>query len=169
METPPSKKQLQLSGLIQQEFSKVLQQEGSFIYGSQALVTVTRVRMSQDFGIAYIYFSIYNTADKEAILKLLWTNHAKLRGVLGRRIASQMRHIPVPKFFIDDTVDEMHRVDALFNRINQENNATRSMRDVMDERRKLAEAAANEAAVNNAVSEEITEELVATDDNNKGA
>jgi ribosome-binding factor A len=159
METP-SKKQLQIAGLIQKEFSKVLQQEGSPIYGAQALVTVTRVRMSQDFGIAYIYLSIYNTPDKEAILKLLWENHAKLRGVLGKRIASQMRHIPVPKFFIDDTVDQMIQVDQLFARINQEHNSNRSMREVMDERRRMEEEKQAASAVETeTVAEELAEDL----------
>ena len=121
----PSKKQQQISGLIQKEFSAVLQQEGGLIYGYRALVTVTRVRMSQDFGIAYIYFSIYNAEDKELVLKQLQNQQSKLRGVLGKRIAKQMRHIPELRFFTDETADEMQRVEELFQRIEAEDEAMR--------------------------------------------
>ena len=45
-----SKRQKQVSTIIQREFSTVLQTEGSYIYGDEALVTVTRVRMTNDLG-----------------------------------------------------------------------------------------------------------------------
>ena len=56
-----SKKQRQVGVLIQKEFSAVLQLEGSNMYGSGVMVTVTNVRMSNDLGIAYIYLSVFNS------------------------------------------------------------------------------------------------------------
>lgn len=122
----PSKKQLQIAGLIQKEFSAVLQQEGGLIYGYRALVTVTRVRMSQDFGIAYVYFSIYNAEDKDLVLTQLQNQQSRLRGALGKRIAKQMRHIPELRFFTDETADEMQRVEELFQRVEAQDKAMRS-------------------------------------------
>ncbi len=138
----PSKKQLQIASLIQKEFSHILQQEGAFIYDPAALVTVTRVRMSHDMGIAYLYFSVYNVDYKQGVIKDLWDNLSRLRGALGKRVGSQMRRVPALKFFIDDVVDEMVRVEALFQRIEQEQSGMRSMREAMDA--KAAAAAENE-------------------------
>lgn len=133
-----TKKQRQVGNLIQQEFSTILQTEGSFLYGSEPLVTVTNVRMSSDLGIAYIYVSVYNVPYKQEIVKELWENLAYLRGQLGKRIRKQVRRIPVLKFFIDDTLDEAEHIDNLFSRLNATpSNKNRSMKEVMDERKKL--------------------------------
>jgi ribosome-binding factor A len=128
-------KQRQVAAMIQKEFSTVLQKEGSFIYGD-ALVTVTRVKLSADMGIAYIYLSVYNTLYKQEIIKEMWENLSRLRGELGNRIKRQVRRIPMLKFFIDDTLDEVEHLDLLFNHLNEGNNSEKSMREIIDEKNK---------------------------------
>lgn len=135
-----TKKQRQVGNLIQQEFSVILQTEGAFIYGSEALVTVTNVRMSADLGIAYIYVSVYNVPYKQEVVKELWENLSYLRGQLGKRIRKQVRRIPLIKFFIDDTLDEVEHIDNLFSRLNSEQNTkNRSMKEALEARKKLEE------------------------------
>ncbi len=56
-----SKRQLQVAETIKRNFGIVLQQEGSYIYGSEVLVTVTSVKLTPDFSQAKIYLSVYNT------------------------------------------------------------------------------------------------------------
>lgn len=125
-----TKKQQQIAGLIQKELSTILLQEGTYIYGD-ALVTITRVRMSSDMGIAYVYASVYNSLYKQEVIKMMWENLSRLRGELGKSIASQVRRIPVLKFFIDDTLDVAEHLDNLFANINK-GNSTRSMREAKD-------------------------------------
>jgi ribosome-binding factor A len=124
-------KQRQVAAMIQKEFSAVLLLEGNLIYGD-ALVTVTRVRMSADMGIAYIYLSVYNALYKQEIIKEIWENLPRLRGELGKRIRKQVRRIPMLKFFIDDTLDEVEHLDMLFNAINNPNSAEMSMKEAME-------------------------------------
>lgn len=124
-------KQRQVASLIQKEFSVVLQNEGIYIYG-ETLVTVTRVRMSSDLGIAYIYLSIYNSIYKQEVIKEMWENLSRLRGELGRRIRKQVRRIPVIKFFIDDTLDEMDHLNILFTELDSEVSKERSMKEALD-------------------------------------
>lgn len=116
-----NKKQRQVGTIVKKEFSTVLQQEGAFIYGVEPLVTVTNVRMSSDLGIAYIYVSVYNAPYKQEIVKELWENLSYLRGLLGKRIRKQVRRIPMIKFFIDDTLDEVDHIDHLFKNLNNKN------------------------------------------------
>lgn len=127
-----TKKQRQIGGLIQKEFSEVLREEGPLLYGASVMVTVTNVRMSSDMGIAYIYVSVFNAIDKQAIVKELWENLSRLRGKLGTRIRQQVRRIPVIKFYIDDTLDEMEHIDRLFDQINTNQTGTRSMKEARD-------------------------------------
>ena len=129
-----SKKQKQVAAIVQSEFSNVLLQEGSFIYGVEPLVTVTNVRMSADLGIAYIYVSVYNAPYKQEVVKELWENLAYLRGLLGKRIRKQVRRIPRIKFFIDDTLDEVEHIDHLFNQLNSRKDSVRSMKDSLDKK-----------------------------------
>lgn len=127
-----SKRQKQVSAIILREFSTVLRTEGSYIYGDEALVTVTNVRMTNDLGIAYIYLSVYNTLYKQEIIKLMWENLQRLRGELGKRIRKQVRKIPMIKFYIDDSLDHVERLDQLFGQMNNTNsNSTRSMKDAL--------------------------------------
>jgi ribosome-binding factor A len=114
-----TKRQLQVAEVVKRNFSEVLLVDGYFIYG-EALVTVANVVMSSDLGIAKIYLSIYNTDNKQRVLDLIYENMPKLKGELYLRIRKQLRKMPYLQFFIDDTLDEMYRVDALFKKIKGE-------------------------------------------------
>ena len=116
-----SKRQLQVAELIKRNFGLLLQQEGAYIYGDEPLVTVTSVKISPDFGIAKIYLSVYNTENKQAVILELEDNHTRLRQILAQRIRKQVRRIPDIELYLDDTLDEMYRLNALFNRLEEEN------------------------------------------------
>ncbi len=115
-----TKRQRQTGELVKRHFSVVLQQEGSYIYGVEALVTVTEVKMSPDLGLAKIYLSIYNTENKQAVILEMEAVQQKLRQTLGQRIRKHVRRIPNIAFYQDETVDEMYRVDSLFDKLHEE-------------------------------------------------
>ena len=116
-----TKRQRQVAELVRRNFSIVLQEEGSYLYGHEPLVTVTGVKLSPDFGLAKIYLSIYNTENKQAVILHMEEEIIRLRQSLAHRIRKHVRRIPNIAFYIDETMDEMYRVDALFNRLRQEN------------------------------------------------
>lgn len=115
-----SKRQNQVAEMIRRNFSLVLQQEGNYIY-EDALVTVTTVQVSPDLSVAKIYLSIYNTENKQAVLLLLEKEYHRLKQSLSHRIRKQIRRIPDFTMFIDDTLDEMYKLNALFDRLQTEN------------------------------------------------
>ena len=62
----------------------------------------------------------------------MWENLQRLRGELGKRIRKQVRKIPMIKFYIDDTLDHVERLDQLFDQMNNtKGNSTRSMKDAL--------------------------------------
>jgi len=119
-----SKRQKQVSEVIRRNFGLVLVQEGHNIYGD-ALVTVTNVKMTPDFGLAKIYLSIYNTQDKQEVIQLMQKNQHLLRNELARRIRKHVRRIPNIDIYEDETLDEMYRLNALFKEINKQDAAVR--------------------------------------------
>lgn len=113
-------RQNQIAEMIRRNFSLVLQDEGKYIFESEPLVTVTAVRMSPDLGLAKIYLSVYNTDNKQAVILSMEEEKARLKQSLGHRIRKQIRHIPDIDFYLDDTLDEMYRLNALFNQMHKE-------------------------------------------------
>ena len=112
-----TKRQRQVGEMVRRHFGTVLFQEGSYIYG-RALVTVTTVKMSPDMGIAKIYLSIYNAENKQEVMVKLQDNMFRLRQALSQRIKKHVRRIPNIAFYIDETIDEMYRVNAMFDNMN---------------------------------------------------
>lgn len=116
-----SKRQRQISESIKRHFSLLLQQEGAYIYGLEALVTVTQVKMSPDLGIAKIYLSVYNTENKQAVLLMMEDNQYRLQQAFYARVRKLMRRTPSLQFYLDDTLDEMYRLNNLFNKLGEDN------------------------------------------------
>lgn len=111
-----SKRQLQIGEMIMRNFSLVLQQQGRFIYGD-ILVSVTKAIVSPDLAQTKIYISIYGTEDKNEVLMLLEENMHLLKQEFSHRIKRHIRRIPEIFLFIDDTLDEMYRVDSMLKNI----------------------------------------------------
>ena len=114
-------RQKQVAETIRRHFSQVLLEEGSYIYGSAVLVTVTQVKLTADFGQAKIYLSVFNTENKQEVLLELEDNYPRLKHSLSRRLRHHVRRMPELAFYLDDTLDEMYRLNALFNDLESDN------------------------------------------------
>jgi ribosome-binding factor A len=112
-----SKRNKQLNEMVKRHFSLFLQEEGRYIYSNRVLVSVTEVKMTSDFMMARVYLSVFNTENKQEPILALRENYQRVRQVMGNRLKSHMRRIPEFSFFIDETLDEMYKVDALFERL----------------------------------------------------
>ncbi len=115
-----SKRQLQIGMLIKRNFGIVLQNEGPLIFGS-TFITVTDVKMSSDLGIAKIYVSVFNAEDKQAVLILMREHKHRLQQELVTRIRRHVRRIPSVQFYLDETLDEMQKLNNLFDKLHDEN------------------------------------------------
>lgn len=112
-------RQNQVAELIRRHFSILLQDQGRYIY-EDALVTVTNVKMSPDLTLAKIYLSVYNTENKQAVLLELAEHQNALRQGLAQRIRQHIRRAPDIDLYLDETLDEMEKVNSLFHRLHNE-------------------------------------------------
>ena len=115
-----SKRQLQVAEMMKRNFGMVLQQEGAYIYGVEPLVTVTKVQVSPDLSVGKIYLSVYNVEDKQTVLLELEENYHRLKQALATRLKRHLRRLPDFELFLDDTLDEMYRLNALFDKMHDE-------------------------------------------------
>ena len=77
------------------------------------MVSVTRVRVSPDLSICTAYLSIFPFERGEELLQNITKNEKQVRYELGTRVRHQLRIIPELRFFIDDSLDYIERIDEL--------------------------------------------------------
>ena len=115
-----TKRQLQVGELIKRNFSTVLLNEGRYIYGD-ILVSVSNVIVSPDLAQAKIYLSIFGSDDKDQVIEDVRKKTHRLKQSLVYRIKKHVRRIPTIAFYLDDTLDEMYKVESLFDKIKAKN------------------------------------------------
>jgi len=115
-----SKRQEQVAELIRRNFGVVLQSQGSYIYGHEVLVTVTQALVTPDLSLAKIYVSVFNTEEKEGVLELLQKETRSLKKELAFRIRKHVRRIPDIAIYLDDTLDEMYKLNRIFDDLEDE-------------------------------------------------
>jgi ribosome-binding factor A len=116
-----TKRQKQVAEVIKRNFGTLLTQEGSYFYGTEAFVTVTQVKMSPDLGIAKIYLSVFNVLDKQTVILEMENNLFQIKQSFYSKIRKQLRRMPELQFYLDDTLDEMYRLNNLFNKLHDNN------------------------------------------------
>ena len=77
------------------------------------LVSVSAVRISPDMSIARVYLSVFPSEKSQEIVKNINDNMKSIRFELGTRVRHQLRIIPELKFFVDDSLDYVERIDEL--------------------------------------------------------
>lgn len=112
-------KQQQVANLIKQGLADLFIKQGRDFYSS-AFVTITQVRVTPDLLLARVYLSVYNVADKTTVLELIESNNWAIRKGLGSKIRKKVRKIPELAFHLDDTLDEVEKLDKLFNKLKEE-------------------------------------------------
>lgn len=104
-------RQNKISRLLQKELSEIFLLQTKAMPG--VLVSVSAVRISPDMNIARVYLSIFPSEKSEEMVKNINNNMKSIRFELGTRVRHQLRIIPELKFFVDDSLDYIEKIDAL--------------------------------------------------------
>lgn len=109
-----------VSKLLQREIADILQTE--FQGQLPTLFTVTNVRVTKDFSIAYVDVSVYGEelSQRQAAFRHLEELTPQIRASLASRIRHQVRSIPDIRFFLDESIHDAKKMDDLFDRIRAE-------------------------------------------------
>ena len=104
-------RQNRISRLLQKQLASIFQTQTRMMHG--VLVSVTRVKVSPDLSICTAYLSIFPSEKGDELLKNINANEKTIRYELGQRVHNQLRIIPELRFFIDDSLDYIERIDEL--------------------------------------------------------
>jgi len=115
-----SKRQKQVAGLINEELNDIFRRMGLVMIDG-GMVSLASVSVTPDLREAKIYLSIFQVKDPQSALLKFEEKNKEIRKELGTRIRHQLRSIPELKFFIDDTLDYVFRMEELFDKIKKQN------------------------------------------------
>ena len=113
------KRQKQIAGLLNEEMNTIFQKLGlSMIDGG--MVSISSVKVTPDLLEARFYLSFFQVKNVEGALKKIEGRHHEIKKELAAKIRHQLRNIPVLKFYKDDTLDQVFKMEELFKKISEE-------------------------------------------------
>jgi ribosome-binding factor A len=80
-------------------------------------VTITGVKVTPDLKIAKVYISVFDREKREEILEQIKLKTGLIRSLLASRI--KIKFTPELKFFIDDTLDYVEKIEGLIKKIHE--------------------------------------------------
>ena len=104
-------RQNKIARLLQKELSVIFQQQTRSMHG--VMVSVTRTKISPDLSVCTASLSIFPSEKSAELLGNIEQNLKSIRYALGQRVGGQLRIVPELRFFLDDSLDYIERIDEL--------------------------------------------------------
>jgi len=112
------KRQKQVAAVLEKELNEIFQKLGlSMINGG--MVSIASVKITPDLFDARVYLSFFKVTDPTDTLKVIEEKAWEIKRELTSRVRHQLRSMPQLKFYIDDTLDYVDKMENLFKEIKQ--------------------------------------------------
>lgn len=114
-----SKRQKQVGSLLNEELNDIFRRIGlNMIDGG--MVSISSVKITPDLLEARVYLSLFQVKDPKEVMKKIEDRAWDIKRELAARVKQQLRRIPELKFFQDDTLDHVFKMEELFKQINKD-------------------------------------------------
>lgn len=113
------KRQKQVAGLLHEELSSIFQRLGLNMMDG-GMVSISSVKITPDLYEARVYISFFKVKDAHAAMKRIEERSWEIKKELVTRVKSQLRSMPELKFFIDDTLEYVDKMEHLFKKIHED-------------------------------------------------
>ncbi len=114
-----SKRQKQVAGLLNAEINTIFQRLGLNMLGG-GMVSISDVKVTPDLLEARFYLSFFQVSDTKTAMKKIDDRHHEIKRELAASVRHQLRNIPVLKFYTDDTLDHVFKMEEIFKKIREE-------------------------------------------------
>ena len=104
-------RQNRISRLLQKELATIFQEQTRAMHG--VMVSVTRVRISPDLSVCAAYLGLFPSEKGGGIVGNSTGNEKNVRDEIGHRMHNQLRIIPEFRYFVDDGLNCLGRIDEL--------------------------------------------------------
>lgn len=116
-----SKRQKQVASVIRQEIEDIFRHLGLNMMNN-GMVSISSVKVTPDLLEARIYLSFFQIADKKQALQQIEKQEWEIKKELAAKVKNQLRRMPILKFYEDDTLEYVFKMEELFEKIKKENN-----------------------------------------------
>jgi ribosome-binding factor A len=111
-----NKRQKQIAGLLNEELSSIFQRLGLNMMDG-GMISISSVKITPDLLEARIYLSIFQVQDVKEVMKRIEERKWEVKKELASRVKQQLRRIPELKFFQDDTLDHVFKMEEILKQI----------------------------------------------------
>jgi ribosome-binding factor A len=101
-----------VSRLLERDMGEIFQHEAKNHFKG-TLVSVTKVRVTPDLGLAKVYLSIFPAKQQEDVMNYVDHHNGHLRNELAQRVRQQLRIIPELRFYLDDSIAYEENIERL--------------------------------------------------------
>jgi len=116
------KRQKQVAALLHEELSSVFQHLGLNTMDG-GMVSISSVKVSSDLSEAKIYLSLFKVADRNVSMKKIEDRAWEIKKELVQSIKRQLRIMPHLSFYLDDSLDYVDKMEALFKEIKSQDSS----------------------------------------------
>jgi ribosome-binding factor A len=113
------KRQKQVAGVIQEEMNDIFNRM-SLTMIDGGMVSISGVKITPDLLEARIYLSLFQVSDPKKVIHYFEERKPEIKRELSSRVKHQLRRIPELKFFHDDTLDHVFKIEEIFKKLNEE-------------------------------------------------
>jgi len=106
-----SNRQKKIAALLQKDLVDILQGEIRRNAIANLVISVSKVDVTPDLGIAKVYLSIFPQEKAPELLTAIKTNTPLIKHDLAQRVKMQLRKVPNLMFYIDDSLDYIEKID----------------------------------------------------------
>ena len=104
-------RQKKINALLRQDLAEILHLFLRKENIQNLIVSVTAVRVTPDLQIAKVYLSVFPFSNASQILRLMEDQQSAIKNSLAKRIRDQLRIVPNLLFFIDDSLQQIEKID----------------------------------------------------------
>ena len=108
METNRQKK---IGSVLQNDLVDILQGEIRKNGITNLVISVSKVSVTSDLGVARVYLSVFPQDRAKEILEAVKSNMPLIKHDLAQRVKMQLRKVPNLSFYIDDSLDYIEKID----------------------------------------------------------
>ena len=123
------KRQKQVGSVIQKELNEIFQRLGLNMLNG-GMVSIADVKITPDLLEARIYLSLFQVKDNKAVMKKIEERQHDIKRDMAERVKHQLRRIPELKFFVDDTLDHVFRMEEIFKQIQDEKKTNNNDKEI---------------------------------------
>ena len=81
------------------------------------LVSISSIKLTPDLLEARVYLSFFKVRDSKEALKKIEDKSWEIKKELALRLKQQLRRIPDIKYYVDDTLEHVFKMEELFKKI----------------------------------------------------